>query len=127
MLKVALTGNVAITTLVWGTVTFLTRPADRETLIRFCRLIRPAGPGWRDIRVSAGVEGSPDSLPQAFLGWSLGCLLVYAALFGTGSFIYGRTLHGTVCALIAAASAGGLWLLLRSMWRVHAPDPRGVP
>jgi SSS family solute:Na+ symporter len=113
----ALTGNVAVTTALWIAVTFLTRPADRETLVRFCRLIRPAGPGWRDIRATAGVEGSPDSLPQAFLGWSLGCLLVYSALFGTGSFIYGRHIHGVVCALIAAVSGGGLWLLLRSMWK----------
>jgi Na+/proline symporter len=120
----ALTGNVAFTTVVWGTVTFLTRPADRETLIRFCRLIRPAGPGWRDIRTSAGVKGSPDSLPQAFLGWSLGCLLVYAALFGTGSFIYGRALQGAVCALIAAVSAAGLWLLLHSMWSSTEKDER---
>jgi len=113
----ALTGNVAVTTTIWVAVTFLTRPAERETLIRFCRLVRPAGPGWRDIRREAGVEGSPDSLPQAFLGWSLGCLLVYSALFGTGSFIYGQPVPGTVCALLAAASGIGLWRLLKSIWK----------
>jgi SSS family solute:Na+ symporter len=112
----ALTGNVAVTTALWVAVTFLTRPADRETLVRFCRLVRPAGPGWRDIRREAGVEGSPDSLPQAFLGWSLGCMMVYAALFGTGSFIYGRLLQGAVCTALAAGSALGLWLILRTMW-----------
>ena len=112
----ALTGNVIATTAVWVTVTFLTRPADRETLVRFCRLVRPAGPGWRDVRQAAGVVGSPDSLPQAFLGWSLGCLMVYAALFGAGSFLYGRLLQGAICTALAAGSAAGLWRLLRSMW-----------
>ncbi len=112
----ALVGNVAVTTIIWITVTFLTRPAGRETLVRFCRLVRPAGPGWREVRRGAGVEGSPDSLPQAFLGWSLGCLMVYAALFGTGSFLYGRPIQGWCCAALAATSAAGLWRLLSSMW-----------
>ncbi len=118
----ALTGNVIFTTAIWAAVTFLTRPADRETLLRFCRLVRPAGPGWRDIRISAGVEGSPDSLPQAFLGWSLGCLMVYATLFGTGSFLYGRQVQGWCCAALAAVSAAGLWRLLSSMWKQQATD-----
>jgi hypothetical protein len=117
----ALLGNVAVTTLVWGTVTVLTRPADRDTLIRFCRLVRPAGPGWARIRGEAGVDGSPDSLPQAFLGWSLGCLMVYAALFGTGSFIYGKTGQGLFCALLTVAAALGLRPLLRSIWK-QEPD-----
>jgi len=112
----ALVSSVVLTTAVWVTVTFLTRPADRETLVRFCRLVRPAGPGWQRIREEAGVVASPDSLPQAFLGWSLGCLMVYAALFGTGSFLYGQPVRGMIFTGLALGSAAWLQRLLRSMW-----------
>ncbi len=106
-------------------MTFLTRPAEQETLVRFCRLVRPAGPGWKRIRTLAGVEGSPDSLPQAFLGWSLGCLMVYATLFAIGSFIYGRSGQGLLCTLLAAGSAAGLWPLIRSIWKQEPSAQRG--
>src|SRR5690606_20041484 len=81
---IALITSVFATTLVWVAVTYMTRPTDRATLVRFYRRIRPAGPGWNDIRAEANVPPSPDSLPQAFLGWVLGCTFVYAALFGAG-------------------------------------------
>jgi Na+/proline symporter len=44
---VSLVITVASTTIVWITVTLLTRPADRSKLIEFYRLVQPAGPGWR--------------------------------------------------------------------------------
>jgi len=81
---VSLVSTVGITTVVWVAVTYLTRPTDRSTLVAFYKLVRPAGPGWTDIRAEAGVGTSPDSLAQALLGWVLGCVFVYAALFGAG-------------------------------------------
>jgi hypothetical protein len=77
--------------------------------VAFYKLVRPAGPGWGPIRREAGVGPSPDSLPQALLGWVLGCVLVYAALFGTGSVLYGRTLQAAVW--IALFLISGVWLL----------------
>ena len=61
--------------------------------------------GWTRVRAAAGVEGSPDSLPQSLLGWVLGCLLVYSALFGAGAFLYGATLNGWVAVAVFAALA----------------------
>jgi hypothetical protein len=43
------------------------------------------------VRAEAGVGPSPDSLPHAMVSWVAGCALVYAALFGTGSALYGHT------------------------------------
>ena len=120
-----LVGTVAATTLVWVAVTCLTRPTDREALTRFCRLVRPAGPGWRHIRDLAGVTSSPDSLPQALLGWAVGCMLVYSALFGAGSFIYGRVGPGVVCAVLFVASAVAMTRLLPAMWKGYEP-PTGA-
>ncbi len=113
--------TVAVTTVVWWVATVLTRPVPDQTLIAFYRLVRPAGPGWRRIREAAGVGASPDSLPQALLGWVLGCALVYAALFGTGSFIYGNLAAGAVWAVVFAGSFAGLAILLARMW---GRDPR---
>jgi Na+/proline symporter len=108
--------TVAITTVVWVTVTLLTEPASRETLIAFYRLVRPAGPGWKPIAAAAGPVESPDSLPQSLLGWVLGCTFVYAALFGTGSFIYGKTAQGLVWLALFAVSGIGLLRLLPRLW-----------
>ena len=45
--------TVAVTTVVWVTVTLLTSPADHATLVRFYELTRPAGPGWNAIRAES--------------------------------------------------------------------------
>ena len=108
--------TVAITTVVWVTVTLLTAPANRDTLISFYRLVRPAGPGWKPIAAAAGPVESPDSLPQSLLGWVLGCTFIYAALFGTGSFIYGKTAQGLVWLGFFVVSGMGLLRLLPRIW-----------
>jgi SSS family solute:Na+ symporter len=122
----SLAATVAVTTLVWLVVTYVTEPVNADTLACFYRLVRPAGPGWRSIRDAAALEASPDSLPQALLGWILGCLLVYSALFGTGYLIYGNASAGTLCFTIAAGSAIVLGLLLSHMLRQH-PEPEVDP
>ena len=109
--------TVGVTTVIWIATTLLTRPTDRATLTAFYGLVRPAGPGWADIRRETGLPPSPDSLPQSMLGWVLGCLLVYSALFGTGSFIYGKTTQGFVWAGAFVMAAVGLVRLLPRMWR----------
>lgn len=108
--------TVGITTVVWVTVTLLTEPADRETLVKFYRLVRPAGPGWKPISTEAGPVESPDSLPQSLLGWVLGCAFIYAALFGAGSFIYGKTAQALVWLVVFVVSGIGLLRLLPQLW-----------
>jgi Na+/proline symporter len=114
---VSLLITVAVTTVVWVGVTFLTRPTDHGTLVSFYRLVRPAGPGWREVRAEAGVGPSPDSLPMSLLGWVLGCTFVYAALFGTGSFLYGRTTQGLVWLVVFLVTGVALWRLLPRLWK----------
>ncbi len=117
----ALITTVGVTTVVWIVVTYATRPVDRATLLAFYRLVRPAGPGWRAIRAEAGIAPSPDSLPQALLGWMLGCVFVYAALFGTGSVLYGKTAQAGVW--IALFVVSGVWLarLVPRLWTTREP------
>jgi Na+/proline symporter len=117
---IALLATVGITTVVWIAATYLTRPTEIGVLRRFYELTRPAGPGWSKIRRECGLPPSPDSLPNAFLAWVVGCTFVYSALFGFGSFLYGQTAPLMVWAAVALVS--GLWLarLLPGMLGVRA-------
>jgi hypothetical protein len=108
--------TVATTTVVWVAATFLTRPTDHERLVDFYRLVRPAGPGWRRVRQSAGLAPSPDSIPTMLLGWVLGIFFIYSALFGAGSFLYGQVAQGTVWLVVFVVTGVGLVRILSRMW-----------
>jgi Na+/proline symporter len=119
---VSLIIGVAVTSVVWIAVSFFGPQNDRATLESFYRLVRPAGPGWNDVRAATGLAASPDSLPMQLLGWVLGCLLVYSALFGTGSFLYGRTGTGMVWLAAFVVSVIGLSRVLPRMLRATADE-----
>ena len=104
--------GVGLTTVVWVVVTFLTPPSRKEVLMSFYRLVRPAGPGWKAIRAEAGLPPSPDSMSQCLLGWFLACVVVYAALFGAGCFLYGRMSQGIAFAVVFGVSVVLLMVLL---------------
>ena len=111
---VSLIATVATTTVVWVSVTFLGPQTSRDTLVKFYRLVRPAGPGWNAVRAEAGVAASPDSPAQALIGWVLGCLFVYSALFGTGSLLYGRMPQFYAWLVLFVLSGAGTWRVLRA-------------
>jgi SSS family solute:Na+ symporter len=104
--------GVLVTTAGWLAVTFLTPPADMETLRAFHSLIRPLGPGWRGAGLESHPASAEDSLTAAFLGWFLGCFVVYGTLFGTGYALYGRGALAAVCLGAAALAAFGLFKTL---------------
>ncbi len=113
---VSLPATVLGTTLIWLAATFATAPTDRDRLLAFYRKVRPAGPGWRAIRAESGAEGSPDRLSLGLLGWMLGCVLIYSALFGVGSLLYGRTAAALAFTALFGASALGLTKVLPLVW-----------
>ncbi|MFT4545730.1 MAG: SSS family solute:Na+ symporter [Bacteroidia bacterium] len=105
-----LVAGVGITTIGWLIVTFLTQPESKETLERFCEHVNPTV-GWKDYRSENSV--AVGNLPLQIFGMFLGCVVVYSALFATGSFIYGNLLFGGVLATVSALSLGGL----ASLWK----------
>jgi solute:Na+ symporter, SSS family len=113
---VSLVITVATTTVVWMAVTLSTEPTQRAKLLEFYRLVQPAGPGWNRIRAEAGAVNSPDRPAESFLAWTLGCAFVYAALFGTGSFLYGKTAQGLFWSFVFLVSLFGLSRLLPRIW-----------
>jgi Na+/proline symporter len=113
---IALVATVGITTLIWVAVTLLTPPTDRKVLHSFYAKIRPAGPGWRNVRAETGLAPSRDSLSSAVLAWAAGVLFVYAALFGTGSLLYGRTSIALFWLVLFLCSGFILFRLLPKLW-----------
>jgi SSS family solute:Na+ symporter len=113
---VGLLVTVGVTSVAWLATTWLAPGTDRATLLSFYRLVRPAGPGWRDVRAEAALPPSPDSLSLSLLGWVTGCVFVYAALFGTGSYLYGKTQQALFWAIALTQSGSVLvWLLTQRM------------
>jgi Na+/proline symporter len=114
-----LVAGVVITTAGWLLVTFATPATSSDCLRTFYRTIRPMGPGWDPYRgtlVGAGKPGPyepTESLSAAALAWFLGCILVYAGLFGTGYLLFGRPVPGVLFLLVSAGCGVGI-LRLRS-------------
>jgi Na+/proline symporter len=83
--------TVAVTTVVWVSVTFLTKPVPDATLDAFYRRVRPGGPGWETVsrRLGYGREPIPGGA-MSFVNWILGIVLVYTALFGIGKIVFGQ-------------------------------------
>ena len=61
-------------------------------------------------------ERRADSLAQSLLGWVLGVAFIYSALFGTGSFLYGRQSQALMWLVVFVISGGGLLRLVPRMW-----------
>jgi Na+/proline symporter len=115
--------TVAITSVVWIAVTFLTRPEPIETLTVFYRRVRPEGPGWNRVAAIAGFAGAhaEGRLATQFFNWFLGCALIYGSLFGIGKLIFKEWLTALVY-LAVAVSAGLLisWNLSRVGWKTES-------
>ena len=115
--------GVAVTTVGWLVVTFLTPPVDTETLKDFHTRIQPLGKGWEAVvprKRGPAQDGDVDTgqggeLAAGLLSWFLGCVMVYAALFGTGFLLYGNMVWG-LAGLILTAVAG--WGVLKLLPRV---------
>ncbi len=104
--------GVAITTIGWLTLTFLTQPETEETLKGFCERVNPTI-GWKNYR--SGTVSATGNLPLQILGMFLGCTVVYSALFAAGSFIYGNLMLGVVLVAVSTASIGSLGAIWRKL------------
>jgi SSS family solute:Na+ symporter len=113
----SLLGTVSVTTVVWIAATFLGPETDAKVLESFYRLVRPAGPGWSRVRAATGLTASPDSIPQAMLGWVFGVFFVYASLFGVGAFLAGNRSLALIWAVIFVVSGAGVLKVLQGFWQ----------
>jgi SSS family solute:Na+ symporter len=97
--------TVAITTAVWLTTTYLTKPESQETLTAFYRRTRPSRTGWAPIAALAPDVKVTTSGLANLVDWIAGCVLIYGVLFGVGKLLLHET--GTGLVLLALGLAGG--------------------
>jgi len=97
--------TVGITTIAWLAVTWLTLPEPRATLVAFYERVRPYPRGWRPIAQAASIAGPPASIARELINATLGCVLVYSALFGVGEMLLHSAAIGFILLVIAAAAA----------------------
>ena len=104
--------TVAITTVVWLTVTLLTAPESDETLVAFYRRTRPSAAGWSPIaRLAPEILTERDGLSN-LIDWVAGCMLIYGALFGTGKLLLHEWAPGS---MLLAVAVIGLIVIYRDL------------
>ncbi|HLJ50958.1 MAG TPA: sodium:solute symporter family protein [Bryobacteraceae bacterium] len=116
--------TVIITTVCWVITAFIGPQTEMSTLISFFRKVHPVGPGWRRVRLAAGISDSEaaklavaDNIPLSLLGWAAGVSVIWSGLFTVGNFLYGRTDYalGLLAALVV--SGGLLIWVVRRIWQ----------
>ena len=115
--------TVAFTTLCWLLTAYLGPQTDPATLVNFYKKVRPFGPGWRRIRVEAGITAAEaagwaktDNIPLAMLGWVTGTVLIWSALFTVGNFLYGRLGYAFGLLAVALSSTVVLLSVIKRLW-----------
>jgi solute:Na+ symporter, SSS family len=94
---------VSFTSLVWITVTFLTKPTDEDVLISFYRRIHPGGRLWKKISDKLPDVKSDTGFLSMFINWIAGVVIVYSMLFGIGSLIFSDYFSTVLYFILASA------------------------
>lgn len=102
--------GVAITTVSWILVALVTPPTDEATLREFYRRIQPGGPGWAYVlgraeheRLQIRNTELKSDLPIGLLASAGATAGIWALIFASGYFLYGRPM--------AALGMGGVALV----------------
>jgi len=117
--------QVGLTTVAWLITAYVGPQTDRATLVSFCQKVKPAGPGWTEIRAEAGVSDAEiaqeNHVGSAFVGWIAGCALIWGSLFAIGNFLYaaGDPRRLTMAWILTAVTLVSGYVLLkitRQLW-----------
>jgi SSS family solute:Na+ symporter len=101
--------TVLITTAVWLTVTFTTKPESRSVLDAFYRRVRPSPMFW-----GAVAKDAHDVVPQKdgffnLIDWLCGVGMIYCVLYGTGQLILGDPVRGSIFLGVGAILGGVIY------------------
>jgi hypothetical protein len=108
--------TIVLVTISWLVSTFVTQPEDKAVLRSFYKLTKPGGPGWKKVVEDAKADGEPCDdgdgigwqMPKQILLVFIGCVTIYASLFGIGGLVYGNIMQGVI--LLAVATVGAISL-----------------
>ena len=111
---------VLFTSIIWLSVTYMTRPESDEVLRKFYKKTQPGGPGWEMViqkakkdKVKLDKKDSSWNVPSGILAMLLGCGLIYSIMFATGYWIYGQY----TSASILTTSSFIFGILLIKTWK----------
>ncbi len=112
---------VLFTSIIWLSVTYMTRPESDEVLRKFYKKTQPGGPGWEMViqkakknKVNLDKKDSSWNVPSGILAMLLGCGLIYSIMFATGYWIYGQ--YTSASALTTSSFIFGI--LLIKTWKI---------
>ena len=66
--------GVAVTTTCWVTVTLLTGPSEEDTLVAFCKKVRPPHRGWASVYEKISIR--PKSVGAALIAWPVASVMI---------------------------------------------------
>ena len=100
----------------WITVTLLTglKTPDKH-LINFYSKMKIPGPGWKKVRLSAGMKPEKAELGTCFTGWISCCLFIYSLTLGIGKMLFQKYMAGIACIALSVSSGLVLITALRKM------------
>jgi len=111
--------GVGITTVAWISTAYLSKPTSMEVMTSFINKVNPGGPGWKKIIQEAPAAGfeikAPDGpwkVPIGILSMIAGTIGIYSFLMGTGLFIYGKTMQGSLLMVVTIISI----VILTKLW-----------
>lgn len=105
------------TTIVWVVVSLLTCKKPSVSAVKFCREVRPSGPGWALVRNQERIPKERGEFVRSTIGWLASIAFIYAMLLGIGSAIFSRWAGMAVCAAVAVVAGLVLkWVLKRSIF-----------
>ena len=107
---------VLFTSIIWLSVTYMTRPESDEVLRKFYKKTQPGGPGWEIViqkakknKVKLDKKDSSWNVPSGIIAMLLGCGLIYSIMFATGYWIYGQ--YTSASALTISSFIFGILLI----------------
>jgi Na+/proline symporter len=101
------------TTVVWLTVTFLSKPESDDTLKKFYTQVEPQG-AWNSIREKLNIPKTKSQIPALILCWLSATALTYSTLFFIGKLIFQEYYYAIINLIVAIIS---LLILLYFMFR----------
>jgi Na+/proline symporter len=91
------------TTIIWIIVTFITKPENEETLIKFYQQVEPEG-AWNSIREKLNISKTKSQIPILIICWISATSLTYSTLFLIGKLIFQDYYHAFINLIIALVS-----------------------
>jgi SSS family solute:Na+ symporter len=111
------------TTIVWVVVTLFTRPEPDDVLLAFYRKVRPHAAGWKRVAALAPDVPATRDLGRNLTSWALGCVMVYAALFGIGEICFRRWGLGVAMLSVSAVAACLVHAAIQRSTAEPSPQP----